>query len=133
MQRPNSYSVLCHPVSCKTFSITLFNARSLRLHFLDVTEDPITDTLHFLMFTESHIYLNRAHDFQLPEFDALITPPQKDKILHGLACYYRKDFCCTATVPTLNHIECLEVQLEQTFPDLQQCLSQVSMKICTLL
>ena len=87
--------------------MSLLNARSLRLHFSDILSDLLTDFADILMFTETHLYNNQASQFQIPQFDQIVSPPEKSHNHHGLACYYKNNFKCTTK--NLQSFTCLEV------------------------
>ena len=107
MKLPKPYVHLQRPLTCGILTMSLLNARSLRLHFSDVLSDLLTDFADILMFTETHLYNNQASQFQIPQFDHIVSPPEKSHNHHGLACYYKNNFKCTAK--NLQSFTCLEV------------------------
>ena len=77
MKLPKPYVHLQRPLTCGILTMSLLNARSLHLHFSDVLSDILTDFADILMFTETHLYNNQASQFQIPQFDHIVSPPEK--------------------------------------------------------
>ena len=99
---------LQRPLTCGILTMSLLNARSLRFHFSDVLLDLLTDFADILMFTETDFYKNQASQFQIPQFDYIVSPPEKSHNHHGLSCFFKNNFKCT-TKTFFRSFTCLEV------------------------
>ncbi|KAK3083348.1 hypothetical protein FSP39_020499 [Pinctada imbricata] len=91
---PSPYIFLYNPLSCRVWTISLLNARSLRLHFNDVLKDPITKSSDLLMYTETNTYNHQANMMNILDYKQEIVPKDTDKKRHGLACYWRNTISC---------------------------------------
>ncbi|WAR30905.1 PIF1-like protein [Mya arenaria] len=112
MLLPSPYSCLQDPVTCEIFTVSLLNARSLRLHFPDVIADPICNLSDMLMFTETHLYTNETPRHTIPGYSSVLAAQDTHKNYHGLACYFKEEFRCQRIVlPEVEHIETLGVRL----------------------
>lgn len=107
MKLPNPYVYLQRPLACNVLTVSLLNARSLRLHFPDILSDLLQKYADILMYTETHFYNNQASQFVISQYRHIISPPDENLYHHGLACYFKNNFKCTTK--KLQHFTCLEV------------------------
>lgn len=114
LQRPlaNPYSSISYPSTWNTLSVSLLNARSLRLHFQDILADPLTNLLDLLFFTEAHLYKNLVSTHVIPSLKCINLPQDANNNHHGLTCYYRDNLQChLLPLSGIHHIEALKVEL----------------------
>ena len=76
------YSLLSSNIALK---MAIFNARSARLHFLDILTDPVFSDLDIICLSETHIAENQFDQYKIPEYKAHFLPYTKSQ--HGLAIY----------------------------------------------
>ena len=82
MHLPSPCHHLCAPLSCHCIRVALLNANSARLHFQDITADPVLMNSDIVALTETHI----TEYHQMRNYTLLM----KQRITMVLPCMYQK-------------------------------------------
>ena len=87
MPLPSPYHQLSAPLTCHSIRVALLNANSAKLHFEDITADPVLLYTDLVALTESHITENNKRNHQMKNYTLIIKQPKFGQNHHGVALY----------------------------------------------
>ena len=113
MRLPSPYHELTSPLTCPSTRIALLNANSAKLHFKDITTDPVLLASDILAFTETHITNNNKQNHQIDNYRLFMKQPDMAENHHGIALYVSDHLKATLLeVPVATAIEVLSVIIQ---------------------
>lgn len=84
MPLPSPYHRLSSPVTCPCTRVALLNANSAKLHFKDITSDPVLLYSDILAFTETHITDSNTIYHQIENYKLFMKQPDLSHNYHGI-------------------------------------------------
>ena len=115
MHLPSPYLQLLSPMTSSTVQLALLNANSARLHFSDISSDPVLLYSSVVGITETHFTERKKNDYQLQNFRLYMNEQNTRINNHGIALYVSESFesklfCVPFTVGI--EILCLDIRRE---------------------
>ena len=89
---PSPYLQLMSPLTSSTVQLALLNANSARLHFSDISSDPVLLYSNVVGVTETHFREQKKNDYQLQNFRLFMTEQNTRINHHGIALYVSDSF-----------------------------------------
>ena len=87
MPLQSPYHQLSSPLTCPSITITLLNANSAKLHFEDITSDPVLQCTDILALTETYITDNHKRNYEFQDYRLFMKNPNLSQNHHGIALY----------------------------------------------
>ena len=113
MRLPSPYHELTSPLTCPSTRIALLNANSAKLHFKDITTDPVLLASDILAITETHITNNNKKNHQIDNYRLFMKQPDMTENHHGIALYVSDHLKATfLDLPVTVAIEVLSVNIQ---------------------